>query len=127
MHTDTASILIQIFLAFAIALAGGALSATFARTHRQLCRFISLGAGALLGLAVCGIGPDWFGLQNVPHEWFKLTMSLMLANACGGFLYLAIHAVWGEIFRHHKGLVLGNFAARFGVIAALILYFRLKA
>jgi zinc transporter ZupT len=257
MHADTASILIQIFLAFGIALAGGALSATFARTHRQLCAFISLGAGTLLGVAVCGIGPEcwedlhwwflpaaasgyllfaiitryiyhvcpacaashfdeatthrlaefatammialaihcsvdglalaagleeskpvqlsimvaigvhkfpeglalgalllgggiprrkmlglvalvesttilggllgWFGLQSVPHEWLRLTLALMLANACGGFLYLAIHAVWGEIFKHHKGLVLGNFAAGFGIIAALILYFHLKA
>ena len=57
----------------------------------------------------------------------KYTLALMLANACGGFLYLAIHAVWGEIFKHHKGLVLGNFAAGFAVIAGLILYFHLKA
>ena len=55
------------------------------------------------------------------------SMALMLANACGGFLYLAIHAVLGEILKHHKRLVLGNLAAGFGVIAALILYFHLKA
>jgi len=47
-----ASILFQIFAAFAIALAGGALSAWLARTHEQLCAFISLGAGTLLGVAV---------------------------------------------------------------------------
>ena len=257
MSADVISILFQIFLAFGIAVAGGALSATFARTHRQLCAFISLGAGTLLGVAVCGIGPEcwedlswwflpaaasgyilfavitkyiyhvcpacaashfdeatthrlaefatammialgihclvdglalaagmeeaepvrlsitfaicvhkfpeglalgalllgggiarpkmlwlvvaveamtivgglvgWFIIRNVPHDWLRITLALMLANACGGFLYLAIHAVWGEIFRHHKGLVLGNFAAGFGVIAALILYFHLKA
>jgi len=257
MSADTASISFQILLAFGIALAGGALSATFASTHNRLCAFISLGAGTLLGVAVCGIAPEcwddlrgwflpaaasgyllfaiitkyiyhvcpacaashfdeatthrlaefatammialaihctvdglalaagleetepiklsitfaicvhkfpeglalgalllgggvarrkmlwlvalvesatifggllaWFGLQNVPHEWLKLTLALMLANACGGFLYLAIHAVWGEIFKHHKRLVIGNFAAGFGVIAALILYFHLKA
>ena len=257
MPSHTASMVFQVLLAFGIALAGGALSATFARTHRQLCAFISLGAGTLLGVAVCGIAPEcweslrwwflpvlasgyalfaiitryvyhvcpacaashfdeatthrlaefatammialaihclvdglalaagleeskpirlsitfaicvhkfpeglalgslllgggiprrkmlglvalvesttilgglvgWFGLQNVPHDWLQLTLALMLANACGGFLYLAIHAVWGEIFRHHKGLVLGNFAAGFAVIAGLILYFHLKA
>ena len=54
----TASILFQIFAAFAIALAGGALSAWLARTHKQLCAFISLGAGTLLGVAVCGIAPE---------------------------------------------------------------------
>lgn len=257
MSADTVSILVQIILAFGIAVAGGALSATFARTHRQLCAFISLGAGTLLGVAVCGIGPEcwgdlhwwflpaaasgyllfaiitryiyhvcpacaashfdeatthrlaefatammlalaihclvdglalaagleepepvklsitfaicvhkfpeglalgalllgggmkrpkmlsfvalvefttilggligWFIIRNVPHAWLGLTLAVMLANACGGFLYLAIHAVLGEIFKHHKGLVLGNFTAGFGVIAALILYFHLKA
>jgi len=47
MSADAVSILCQIFLAFGIALAGGALSATFARTHKQLCAFISLGARIL--------------------------------------------------------------------------------
>jgi len=249
--------LVQIFLAFGIALAGGALSATFARTHRQLCAFISLGAGTLLGVALCGIAPEcweslrgwllpaaasgyvlfaiitkyiyhvcpacaashfdeatthrlaefatammialgihctvdglalaagleeseplklsitfaicvhkfpeglalgalllgggvgrakmlwlvaavesmtvlggllgWFVLYNVPHHALALTLILMLANACGGFLYLAVHAVLGEIFKHHKALVLGNLAAGFGLIAALILFFHLRA
>jgi zinc and cadmium transporter len=257
MSAGTASILFQIFLAFGIAVAGGVLSATFASTHARLCAFISLGAGTLLGVALCGIAPEcweqlgwwflpaaasgyllfalitkyiyhvcpacaashfdeatthrlaefatammlalgihcmvdglalaagleesepirlsitfaicvhkfpeglalgalllgggisrskmlwlvvaveamtivgglagWFGLQSVPKHWLNLTLALMLANACGGFLYLAIHAVLGEIFKHHKRLVLGNFAAGFGLIAALILYFHLKA
>jgi hypothetical protein len=35
--------------------------------------------------------------------------------------------VLGEIFKHHKKLVLINFAAGFGAIAALILFFHLKA
>lgn len=257
MSASAVSILVQIFLAFGIALAGGALSARFARTHRRLCAFISLGAGTLLGVAVCGIAPEcwgqlrgwfmpaaasgyllfaiitkyvfhicpacsashfdettthrlnefatammialgihclvdglalaagleesepirlsiavaicvhkfpeglalgalllgggiprlkmlwlvalaesttilggllgWHVLHNIPHSVLELTLAVMLANACGGFLYLAIHAVLGEIFKHHKGLVLGNFAAGFGVIAALILYFHLRA
>jgi len=93
MNADTASILIQIFLAFGIAVTGGAL----------------------------------FVLHNVPHSVPALTLALMLANACGGFLYLAIHAVLGEIFKHHKSLVLGNFATGFGLIAALILFFHLRA
>ncbi|HZI31539.1 MAG TPA: ZIP family metal transporter [Candidatus Binatia bacterium] len=257
MSTQTVSILFQILLAFGISLAGGALSARFASTHRRLCAFISLGAGTLLGVAVCGIAPEcwgslsgwflpaaasgyllfaiitkyvfhicpacsashfdettthrlnefatammialgihclvdglalaagieesepirlsitvaicvhkfpeglalgalllgggvsrakmlwlvalaesttvlggllgWYVLRNIPHSALELTLALMLANACGGFLYLAIHAVLGEIFKHHKGLVLGNFAAGFGVIAGLILYFHLRA
>jgi zinc and cadmium transporter len=257
MSANTASILFQIFLAFGIALVGGALSARFARTHRTLCAFISLGAGTLLGVAVCGIAPEcweplhgwflpaaasgyllfaiisryifhicpacsashfdettthrlnefatammialgihclvdglalaagleetaplrlsiavaicvhkfpeglalgalllgggvsrgkmiwlvalaesttilggllgWFVLGSIPHSALEFTLAVLLANACGGFLFLAIHAVLGEIFKHHKGLVLGNFAAGFGVIAGLILYFHLRA
>ena len=247
-------LLIRIFGAFAIALAAGGFSALVARTHKQLCAFISLGAGTLLGVAVCGIAPEclealrwwqfllgagsgyllfavvsryifhicpacaashfdevtthrlaefalammvalaihctvdglalavgqeegtavdlsvtfaicvhkfpeglalgalllgggfgrrrmlwlvaavesttvlggllgWLVLRNASGVW----LALALANAGGGFLYLAIHAVLGELFKHHKTLVLANFAAGFGAIAALILYFHLKA
>jgi zinc transporter ZupT len=251
------SILFQIFGAFAIAMAGGAFSGLLAKTHRQLCAFISLGAGTLLGVALCGIAPEcwddlhwwflpvaasgyfifalvtkyiyhvcpacaashfdeatthklsefatammlalgihciadglaltagletanksvrlsilfaicvhkfpeglalgalllgggyerkrmlelvalvesttilggllgWFVLKSVPPHALSLTLSLLLANAAGGFFYLAIHAVFGEILRHHKMLVLANFAVGFGVIAGLILYFHIS-
>ena len=247
-------ILIRIVGAFAIALVGGASSALLARTHKQLCAFISLGAGTLLGVAVCGIAPEclsalrwwqfvlgagsgyflfalvsryifhvcpacaashfdeatthhlaefalammialaihctvdglalavgqeestavnmsvtfaicvhkfpeglalgalllgggfrrsamlwlvaavesttvlggllgWFVLRNVSEAW----LALALANAGGGFLYLALHAVLGEVLKHHKTLVLANFAAGFCAVAALIVYFHLKA
>lgn len=250
---NVAPILVRIFSAFAIALAGGALSAWLARTHRQLCAFISLGAGTLLGVALCGIVPEcletlkmwqfllagasgyylfaliskyiyhvcpacaashfdeatthrlaefatammialaihctvdglalaagneeaapvnlsitfaicvhkfpeglalgalllgggfsrskalwfvaavesttllggiigWLVLRDASNFW----LALALGNAAGGFLYLAAHAVFGEIMRHHKGLVLGNFAAGFALIAGLILLFHLK-
>jgi zinc transporter ZupT len=251
------SILFQIVAAFAIAMAGGAFSGLIAKTHRQLCAFISLGAGTLLGVALCGIAPEcwgdihwwflpmaasgyflfalitkyiyhicpacaashfdeatthqlsefatammlalgihcivdglaltaglesadkserlaivfaicvhkfpeglalgalllgggyprkkmlwlvalvesttilgglagWFILSIVPAHALSLTLSLLLANAAGGFFYLAIHAVFGEILKHHKGLVLTNFAVGFGVIAGLILYFHIS-
>lgn len=257
MSSATVSILVQLFLAFGIAVGGGVLSAQFARTHRQLCTFISFGAGTLLGVAVVGIAPEcwhvlnwwfpsaalsgyvlfavitryiyhvcpacaashfdeatthrlaefatammialgihclvdglalaagidetkpvqmsiavaicvhkfpeglalgglllgggvsrskmlwlvaaveamtlvggligWFVLNVIPQSALELTLALLLANACGGFLYLAVHAVLGEIFRHHKALVLGNFAAGFALIGGVILYFHLHA
>jgi len=247
-------VLLRILTAFAIALAGGALSALAARTHRQLCALISLGAGTLLGVAACGIVPEclktllWWqfalglgsgyfifavigryifhvcpacaashfdeatthrlaefaaammvalgihctvdglalaagqeestalnmsvtfaicvhkfpeglalgglllggGFRRKQMLWLvaaieattilggllgwvafprasAVWLALALANAAGGFFYLAIHAVMGEIFRHHKGLVLANFAAGFSSIALLILYFHLRA
>jgi zinc transporter ZupT len=246
--------IVRVCAALAIALAGGASSALLARSHKQLCAFISLGAGTLLGVAVCGIAPQcleslswwqfllgagsgyllfaivsryifhicpacaashfdeatthrlaefalammialaihclvdglalvvghqegaaidlsvtaaicahkfpeglalgalllgggfrrnrmlwlvtavesttvlggllgWFVLRDVSARW----LGLALANAGGGFFYLAVHAILGEIFKHHKRLVLANFAAGFAVIAALILYFHLTA
>ncbi|HEY3602470.1 MAG TPA: ZIP family metal transporter [Chthoniobacterales bacterium] len=249
---DIIPVAIRILTAFVIALAGGGLSAFLARTHKQLCAFISLGAGTLFGVAVCGIFPEilealrwwqfllglasgyllfalisryifhvcpacaashfdeatthrlaefglammialaihcmvdglalaagheesqaidlsitfaicvhkfpeglalgalllgggfrrrqmlwlvaavesttvlggllgWLVLQNVSALW----LALALANAGGGFLYLALHALFGEIFKHHRVVVLGNFAAGFGAIAALIVYFHL--
>jgi zinc transporter ZupT len=248
------AILIQPALATLIALAGAALSAWLARTHKRLCAFISLGAGTLLGVAVFGIAPEclealpwWqfllasgsgyllFALitryifhvcpacsashfdEHTTHRlaefatamtialtlhclvdglalaagndetaavslsilfaicvhkfpegialgalllgggytrskmlrrvtaveattilggllgWFVLRgasgfwLALALANAGGGFLYLAIHAVLGEIFRHHKSLVIVSFTTGFLAIAALILFFHLRA
>jgi zinc and cadmium transporter len=250
----TKSILFQIFAAFAIAVAGGSLGALLAQTHKQLCAFISFGAGSLLGVALCGIAPEcleslkmwefllagasgyflfaliakyvyhvcpacaashfdaatthrlaefatammialaihctvdglalaagneeatpvglsitvaicvhkfpeglalgalllgggvsrmkmlwlvaavesttilggllgWFFLQHASGFW----LALALANAGGGFFYLALHAVIGEILKHHKALVLANFIAGFALIAGLILFFHLKA
>jgi zinc transporter ZupT len=247
-------IIIRIVAAFAVALAGGLFSALLARTHKQLCAFISLGAGTLLGVAVCGIAPEclealswpqfllaagsgyvlfalitryvfhvcpacsashfdehlthrlaefalammvalsihclvdglalaagheesqaldlsvtfaicvhkfpeglalgalllgggfgrrkmlwlvaaveattilggglgWYVLRDLSNQWLALT----IAHAGGGFFYLAIHAVLGEIFKHHKALVLANFAAGFTAIAVLILFFHLHA
>src|SRR5437016_3335436 len=115
--------LLRIIAAFAIALAAGAFSALLARTHKPLCAFISLAAGTLLGVTVCGVAPERLDPLGVSDFW----LALVLANAGGGFFYLAVHAVLGEILKHHKRLVLANFAAGFSVIAALILYFHFKA
>lgn len=249
----SASILLQIFAAFFVAMTGGVLSALIARTHKQLCALISLGAGTLLGVAVFGIVPEcletlrwwqfilaaatgyglfaliskyifhicpacaashcdeamahrfneiavpmmfalaihcsadglaltagnegagnlgfsmtlaicvhklpeglalgalllgaglprgrmlwlvaavqsttilggvlgWVALRHVSEFW----LALVLAHAGGGFFYLGTHAILGEILKHHKKLVVVNFATGFTVIAILILTFHLK-
>ena len=51
-------------------------------------------------------------------------ISIALAHAGGGFLFLATHAVVGEILKHHKALVLGSFAAGFALIGAFALWLR---
>ena len=76
---------------------------------------------AVEGTTILGGLLGWFAFKNASPLW----LALALANAGGGFLYLGLHAVLGEIFRHHKGLVLGSFAAGFGGIALVILCFHL--
>ena len=51
-------------------------------------------------------------LKDVSGPW----IGAALAHAGGGFFYLACHAVLGEIWKHHKALVLINFGAGFAAI-----------
>ena len=54
-------------------------------------------------------------LLNASDYW----VAFALANAGGGFIYLAAHAILGEIVRHHKTLVLANFLGGIALIGAL--------
>jgi len=57
-----------ILLAFGLAVGGGSLGASLARSHRRLCVLISIGAGSLLGVTIFDILPEtfealtWWGL-----------------------------------------------------------------
>jgi zinc transporter ZupT len=253
-------ILIRTAVAFVVALGGGLLSALLARTHKQLCALISLGAGTLLGVTIFAIAPEcWKGLAPwqfliaaasgyalfaiiskyifhvcpacaashfdeaathrfgeialammialaihctvdglalaagrqeytllAPSHWLDMSLTmaicvhkapeglalgalllgagyhrgrmlglvaavesttilggllgwlvfrnvsnlwldLALAHAGGGFIFLAAHAVLGEIMKHEKRIVVISFTAGLCAIAALILIFRLQA
>ncbi len=63
----------------------------------------------------------WLFLRQVSLAW----LDAVVAHIGGGFLFLASHAVLGEILRHHKALVLSNFALGFAVIGFLGLLLRL--
>ena len=65
----------------------------------------------------------WFVFRSVSQVW----VSLALAHAGGGFIFLATHAVLGEILKHEKKVVLISFASGVCAIAALILVFHLRA
>jgi zinc transporter ZupT len=54
-------------------------------------------------------------LNRIPDFW----LSAVLAHAGGGFLFLATHAVLGELVKHGKRLVLVNFAVGVVVIGAV--------
>jgi zinc transporter ZupT len=71
-----------ISLAFALAVAGGALGASLGRSHRRLCALISLGAGTLLGVTLFDILPE----SAAELSWW----GLVLAFASGYFLFALV-------------------------------------
>jgi zinc transporter ZupT len=73
-------------------------------------------ATTLLGGA---IGMLWLG--KVSTFW----LGLIMAHVGGGFLYLATHAVVGEMLRHGKRLVLTSFSIGVALIAILNVALRL--
>ena len=58
------------------------------------------------------------GLWVMPHV-SGLWMDLVLAHVGGGFLFLAFHAVFGELVKHGKSIVLASFSA--GILLILVL------
>ena len=60
-------------------------------------------------------------LTNISTLW----LGLIMAHVGGGFIYLATHAVVGEMLKHGKRLVLTSFALGVGLIAVLNVGLRL--
>ena len=56
-----------------------------------------------------------WALSDVSRLW----LAAVLAHAGGGFIYLALHAVFGELLKHGKGVVLASFVAGVALIALL--------
>jgi zinc transporter ZupT len=98
-----------------LALGGLLLGAGFNRAQ-TLLRVAAVESTTLLG-GVLG----WLCFKDISNVW----LDAIVAHVGGGFLFLAVHAVFGEILKHHKGLVLTSFAAGFGGIGLLTLLLRL--
>ena len=98
-----------------LALGALLLGAGFNRAQ-TLMRVTAVESTTVLG-AVLG----WVFLHHISTFWLDATV----AHVGGGFLFLAVHAVFGEIMKHHKALVLSNFALGFGAIGVLSLLLRL--
>jgi len=60
--------------------------------------------GSLIGIFLLKEGISFF--------W----ISILMAHIAGGFIYLAIHAVMGEMLRHHKTLVISSLLSGFLLI-----------
>ncbi|HEY4283045.1 MAG TPA: ZIP family metal transporter [Chthoniobacterales bacterium] len=54
-------------------------------------------------------------------------LALLMAHVAGGFIYLATHAVLGELMRHGKGLVLTSFMIGVTVIGLLDILLKMLA
>src|SRR5262249_35147239 len=63
----------------------------------------------------------YFFLTNISMLW----LGLIMAHVGGGFVYLATHAVVGEMLKHGKKLVLTSFALGATLIAVLNVGLRL--
>jgi len=77
---------------------------------RSLVWVAAVEATTLIG-AIIG----FYFLANQSHFW----LSLFMAHVAGGFLYLAAHAVLGEMLKHGKALVLKSFFCGVALIAVL--------
>ena len=98
-----------------LALGALLLGAGFNQTQ-TLVRVAAVESTTLLG-AVLG----WVFLHQASAFW----LNAVVAHVGGGFLFLAVHAVLGEILKHHKALVLTNFFLGFGALGALAWLLRL--
>jgi zinc transporter ZupT len=98
-----------------LALGALLLGAGFSRAQ-TLIRVAAVESTTLLG-GVAG----WLFFRHTSMLWLDAAM----AHVGGGFLFLAIHAVLGEILKQHKALVLTNFGIGFGGIAIFTRLLRL--
>jgi zinc transporter ZupT len=98
-----------------LALGALLLGAGFSRAQ-TLARMAAVESTTLLGGLL-----GWVFFRHIPLFW----LDAVVAHVGGGFLFLAIHAVLGEILKHHKALVLTNFALGVGSMAVLSLLLRL--
>src|SRR5881396_993375 len=63
----------------------------------------------------------YFFLANISTFW----LGLIMAAVGGGFIYLAAHAVLGEMLKHGKQLVLASFSVGFALIGILNITLRI--
>jgi len=132
---DTVAVFWRVVPTFLLAVGGGTLSALAGLSHERLCALISLAAGHEAGGHAqgrrMGIGVDLLLLlavcaHKVPEGLAlgALLLGGVLVHAGSGFLFLAAHAVFEELVKHGKKLVLASLAVGIPVIGVLNLTVR---
>jgi zinc transporter ZupT len=84
---------------------------------------VILRVAAVEAMTLVGGVLGWMFLQHISVAW----LDAVVVHIGGGFLFLAAHAVLGEILKHHKALVLSNFLAGVGLIGLLTLLLRFSS
>jgi zinc transporter ZupT len=97
---------------------GSLLIGTGLQRVRALTWVAAVEATTLLGGAL-----GFFFLTKISTFW----LGLIMAHVGGGFLYLAAHALLGEMLKHGKGLVLTSFSLGVGLIGGLNIALRVLA
>jgi zinc transporter ZupT len=121
-HSETASTAAAIILAVCVhkipeGLALGALLRGAGLTTGKIIMYVlAVESTTLLG-GVMG----WIFFPHASSFW----IAAALAHAGGGFVFLATHAIIGEILKHHKALVLGCFGAGVSLIGVFVLLLHL--
>ena len=100
-----------------LALGSLLIGAGFQRAPALAC-VAAVEATTLLGGAI-----GFFFLANASLFW----LGLIMAQVGGGFLYLAAHAILGEMVKHGKTIVLTNFSAGVALIGILNICLRMFA
>jgi zinc transporter ZupT len=89
--------------------------------YTRLGAFVWVAATEATTLAGGAIG--YFLLGKTSLFW----LALLLAHVGGGFIYLAAHAVLGELMRHGKTLVLTSFVIGVTMIGCLSIWLKMLA
>src|SRR5438270_1663974 len=79
--------------------------------------------GAVEATTLLGGAIGFFVLANASLFW----LGLIMAHVGGGFLYLAVHAILGEMVKHGKMIVLTSFSAGVALIGILNICVRMFA
>jgi zinc transporter ZupT len=109
-HNEQSSIFLAILthkfpegLALASLMLGAGIAKTKIISYTALIEATTL-LGSVAGIFLLKEGISFF--------W----ISILMAHIAGGFIYLAIHAVLGEMLRHHKTLVISSLLSGFLLI-----------
>ena len=111
---DAKIIFWQVIAAYAFAVGGGTLSASFQLSHKPLCALISFAAGTLLGVTFFAILPESLGT----NPWWTVAIAVATGYALFFFISKYVHHICPACAASHFD---EDAARRFGQIATALI------